>query len=152
MSYGYELILVRTNRIIVCHCLSAVGNKKDRICVCLEATSCVIHNRWNMRFILLFSFFGHKGVQHLDDNLLPIQHFNRKSKGWKLADVPSLNLLEMLDGKNEQTNIRFFLPYKAMKGRQWLFFNFIYFCCWNWAIDLFVLYFYQELPRSASSC
>lgn len=53
----------------------------------------------DMRFILLFSFIGHKGVQHLDYELLSKQHFNIMSTGWKLADVTALNLLEMPDGK-----------------------------------------------------
>lgn len=68
-----------------------------------------------MRFILLFYFIGHEGVQHLLYELFPKQHFNIMSKGGKLADVPSPNMLEMLNGK---TNNAIFIPSKAIKGQQ----------------------------------
>lgn len=64
-----------------------------------------------MRFILLFSFIGHEGVQHLDCELFPKQHFNNVKR---LANVPALDLLEMLDGK---INIMIFSPSKAVKGQ-----------------------------------
>ena len=55
--------------------------------------------------VVFFHWAWGSSASTVDYELFPKQHFSM-SKGWKLADVPALDLLEMLDGKIN--NVMFF--------------------------------------------
>lgn len=106
--------------------------KQQGFSVCLQVliglTSCMASVKgtasemWDL--FCCFLSLGMREFSIYDYELFPKQCFNKMSTGWKLADVPAADLLEMLDGKIN--NVIFFSS-KAIKGQRWLFCQFI--CC-----------------------
>lgn len=85
----------------------------------MQYRDCWGSSQWYVRFIVLFSFIGHLGVQHWDYELYPKQHFNILSKGWESAVVLFLNVLVMPERKTN--NETFFSSKPIKKHLGWLF-------------------------------